>query len=321
MQPPPGFIAPQLAKLARYAPAGEQWLHEIKIDGYRTGARVGRGSVIMLTRTGLDWTKRFLPIAWALAELPVRSAYFDGEIAVLGENGVSSFAALQDARSRGASKRLVYFVFDLLFLDGRDLRELPLLERKIELAQLIKRRGRKGGPIRYSSHVVGDGASVYRQACKMHLEGIVSKLWKAPYRSDRGGAWVKVKCSNRQEFVIGGWLKSEAAGRELRSLLVGYREGGQRDGKLIFAGKVGTGFSERLGRDLARRLGGLTRPDSPFAGVPVDYRKGAIWVEPRLVAQVEFKTWTADRLLRAASFQGLREDKPAAEVTRERSAR
>ena len=121
--------------------------------------------------------------------------------------------------------------------------------------------------------------------------------------------------------VIGGWLKSEAAGRELRSLLVGHREGGQRDGKLVFAGKVGTGFTERLGRDLARRLAGLTRPDSPFAGLPADYRKGAIWVEPRLVAQVDFKTWTADRLLRAASFQGLREDKPAAEVTRERSAR
>ena len=146
--------------------------------------------------------------------------------------------------------------------------------------------------------------------------------WKAPYRGDRGGAWVKVKCANRQEFIIGGWLKSEAPGRELRSLLVGYREGGQRDGKLIFAGKVGTGFTERRGRDLARRLAGLTRPDSPFAGVPADYRKGAIWVEPRLVAQVEFKTWTADRLLRAASFQGLlREDKPTAEVTREQPAR
>jgi ATP-dependent DNA ligase len=211
-----------LAKLAKQAPAGEQWLHEIMIDGYRTGARVGGGSVIMLTRTGLDWTKRFLPIAWALAELPVCSAYFDGEIAVLGEDGVPSFAALQDALSRGAS--------------------------------------------------------------------------------------------NRQEFVIGGWLKSDAAGRELRSLLVGYREGGQRDGKLIFAGKVGTGFTERLGLDLARRLAGLTRPDNPFAGVPADYQKGAIWVEPRLVAQVEFKTWTADRLLRAASFQGLREDKRATEV-------
>ena len=150
MQSPPSFVAPQLARLARYAPAGEKWLHEIKIDGYRTGARIAGGSVSMLTRTGLDWTKRFLPIAWALAELPVRSAYFDGEIAVLGENGVSSFAALQDALSRGDSKRFVYFVFDLLFLDGRDLRELPLLERKTELAQLIKRRGRKGGPIRYS---------------------------------------------------------------------------------------------------------------------------------------------------------------------------
>jgi bifunctional non-homologous end joining protein LigD len=202
----------------------------------------------MLTRTGLDWTKRFLPIAWALAKLPVRSAYFDGEIAVLGESGVSSFAALQDALSRGASKRLVYVVFDLLFLDGRDLRKLPLLERKTEPAQLIKRRARKDGPILYSNHMVGNGAGVYRQACKMNLEGIVSKLAEAPYRSERSGAWLKVKCANRQEFVIGGWLKSEAAGRELRSLLVGYRDGD----KLVFAGKVGTGFTERLGRNLAR---------------------------------------------------------------------
>ena len=223
----------------------------------------------------------------------------------LGENGVSSFGALQDALSRGASKRLVYFVFDLLFLDGRDLRELPLLELKTELAQLIKRRGRKGGPIRYSSHVVGNGAGVYRQACKMHLEGIVSKLWKAPYRSDR----------HRRLAEVGG-------GRARAALPPGRPPRRRPKGREIGLRRQGRHRLHRAARPGSRPAPGWPDPArQPLRGSAGGLPEGRHLGRARLVAEVEFKTWTADRLLRAASFQGLQEDKPATEVTRDRPAR
>jgi bifunctional non-homologous end joining protein LigD len=309
----PDFIPPQLATLTDKAPAGDGWIHEIKLDGYRTAARLEAGKVRMLTRSGLDWTARFPSIATALALPKIRAAYLDGEIAVMGEDGLTSFAALQDALSRGQPQRLTYHVFDLLHLDGSDLTSLPLIERKALLAPLIARLP-KGGPVRYSDHVLGKGPAFFAQACKHHLEGIVAKRAAAPYRSGRNEDWLKVKCLNRQEFVIGGWMASDKPGRKLRSLLLGYYD----RGKLVFAGKAGTGFGLAAGRELAERLGKIERDTPPFASVPRPYQRGARWVDPRLVAEVTFTTWTADHLLRHPSFEGLREDKPAKDVKLER---
>jgi bifunctional non-homologous end joining protein LigD len=262
----------------------------------------------------LDRTARFRPIAATLAVPKIRAAYLDGEIAELGADGVTSFAALQDALSRGGAERLTYYVFDLLHLDGRDLTALPLIERKA-LLELLLARLPKGSPVRYSNHVEGQCPAFFAQACKLHLEGIVSKRAAAAYRSRRTEDWLKVKCLNRQEFVIGGWMASDKPGRDLRSLLLGYYRGG----KLIFAGKAGTGFGLAAGRELAECLRKIERDTPPFASVPRAYQRGARWVDPRLVVEVTFTTWTIDNLLRHPSFEGLREDKPAKDVRLERA--
>jgi bifunctional non-homologous end joining protein LigD len=294
-------------------PAGDRWVHEIKLEGYRTAARIEAGKSRMLTRKGLDWTARFAPIAEALAKLPTRAAYLDGEIAILGKDGISSFADLQEALSRNQASRLTYFVFDLLHLDGHDLTGLPLLQRKQAL-EVLMAGFPKGGPVHCSEHVTGNGLQFFKQACKLRLEGIVSKLASGFYRSARGRDWLKVKCVNRQEFVVGGWMESEAAKRELRSLLVGY----YTDGQLIFAGRVGTGFSLKAGRDLMGRLRRQGRNDPPFASVPREYRRGVNWVEPRMVVEVKYTTWTSDGILRHPAFEGVRGDKPAESVVIER---
>ena len=306
------FIPPELATLVDRAPAGEGWVHEIKLDGYRTAARIDHGEIRLLTRTGLDWTARFRRIATDLGELKATTAYLDGEIAVLGPDGVTSFARLQDALSKSRSGDLVYFVFDLLYLDGLDLRPLPLLERKAALKKMLGRRA--AGPIRYSDHVDGRGEAFYDHACRLGLEGIVSKLASSPYRTRRTTEWLKVKCLLRQEFVIGGWQDSDKQGRSLKSLLLGYYD---RAGKLVFAGKAGTGFSLQLGRQLVERLRKIEQNEPPFASVPRDYRRGSRWAEPRLVAEIAYSNWTTDQVMRHPKFVGLREDKAPREVRRE----
>ncbi len=312
----PDFIPPELTTLADKAPDGDRWLHEIKLDGYRAAARIEGGKVRLLTRTGLDWTARFRPIAAALAALPVKTAYLDGEVAIVGPDGVTSFAALQDALSKGGSADLVYFVFDLLHLDGLDLRPLPLIERKGTLKKLLGRRG-KAGHIRYSDHVQGQGEAFYAHACRLGLEGIVSKLATSPYRSRRTSEWLKVKCLLRQEMVIGGWQESDKQGRSLKSLLLGYYD---RGGALVFAGKAGTGFSLKLGHDLVAQLRKIEKLDPPFAEIPREYRRGSRWAAPRLVAEIAYSNWTTDGVMRHPKFLGLREDKPAREVRLERAA-
>jgi bifunctional non-homologous end joining protein LigD len=269
----------------------------------------------MLTRRGLDWTDKFAPIAAAHAGLKARAAYIDGEIVVVDEGGVTDFAGLQEALSEGQADRLAYYAFDLLHLDGKDLRDLPLVDRKAALLRLLSGSG-VDDRVRYSAHVTGQGPGFFREACSAELEGIVSKRADAPYKSGRGGDWVKVKCVRRQEFVIAGWLPSEATGRDLRSILVGYYD----MGRLIYAGKVGTGFSDKSGRDLVRRLKKIDRKDMPFVEVPRKDRKGACWVAPELTAEVTFTTWTRDGVLRHPSFKGVREDKDPREVTIERPA-
>ena len=310
----PAWIAPQLATLVAAPPPGDAWVHEIKLDGYRILLRVARGRVRLLTRNRQDWTERFPAAVEAAARLPVKEALLDGEIVVFDAAGVSSFQALQQAVGRGAGRSLVYVAFDLLFLDGRDLRLEPLLARKKELARLLE--GRRGA-LRYSEHFDEPGQKVYERACRMALEGIVSKRKQAPYTAGRGQAWLKVKCVARQEFVIGGYTDPEGARVEFGSLLLGVHE---PDGRLVYAGRVGTGFSRATLAALGKRLRKLGQRGSPFAADgPRPPTRGAHWVKPVLVAEVAFTEWTRDGLLRHPAFEGLREDKPAAAVVRERA--
>jgi len=307
----PDFVAPELATLVNKPPDGEQWLHEIKIDGYRAFCRRDNDRIQFLTRTGLDWTKRFGDgLVEAVRALPARSLALDGEIAVLDKDSISHFAVLQEALSTGRKSRLSYVAFDLLYLDGKDLREVPLIERKRALHALMA-HAPESQKLRYSGHIEASGAAVYRQACAMKLEGVVSKRVDLPYRSGRVGDWVKSKCATRQEFVIGGYTHSKAEGRDaIGALLLGYYE----EEKLRYAGRVGTGFSHQLARDLLKKLAALSVDRMPFISIAAEARRGAQWVRPDLVCEVEFGSWTADKIVRHTSFQGLREDKPAKTV-------
>ena len=308
----PGWVAPQLATLVGAAPDGPDWVHEIKLDGYRVLARIERGRARLLTRNRQDWTERFPSVAEAAAALPVKEALLDGEIVALDRSGVSSFQALQQGAEETGGWSLAYVAFDLLFLDGRDLRPRPLVERKKALARLL--RGRRGR-LRYSEHFDAPGPEVHRRACRMHLEGIVSKRKQAPYVAGRGQAWLKVKCVARQEFVIGGYTDPEGARAELGSLLLGVHD---RDGRLVYAGRVGTGFTDATLAALGKRLRKLGQGSSPFSPEgPRPPARGAHWVKPVLVGEVAFTEWTRDGLLRHPAFEGLREDKPAAQVVRE----
>jgi bifunctional non-homologous end joining protein LigD len=310
----PAWVAPQLATLVSGPPPGDDWVHEIKLDGYRILLRVERGRVKLLTRNRQDWTARFPAVAEAAAALPVKEALLDGEIVALDRAGVSSFQALQQADQLETGRTLVYVAFDLLFLDGTDLRPLPLVERKARLARLLKgRRGR----LRYSEHFDLPGQRVFDRACRLGLEGIIAKQKNAPYTSGRGQAWLKVKCVARQELVIGGYTDPDGARAEFGSLLLGVHD---RDGRLVYAGRVGTGFDHATLKNLGARLRKLERRGSPFAADgPRPPARGAHWVKPELVAEVAFTEWTRDGLLRHPAFQGLREDKPAARIVRETS--
>ena len=254
---------PQLATLVADPPSGDEWLHEIKFDGYRIGARVRKGAVALYTRNGNDWTTAFPEIVDAVRKLGVEDALIDGEVAVVLPDGRTSFQALQNASSSPANRgTLVYFVFDLLRLEGERLEALPLEERKARLKKLVG--GRKTGRIRFSDHVDGRGDAFFAQACRLGLEGIVSKRRDLPYRAGRHGGWVKTKCVQRQEFVIGGFTDPEGMRAGLGALLIGYYEGD----RLVFCGKVGTGFTHKAALDLRARLDRLERKTCPFTPPP-----------------------------------------------------
>jgi bifunctional non-homologous end joining protein LigD len=304
----------QLALLVSEAPGGDGWLHEVKYDGYRIGAELAGGRATLWSRRGKDWTASFPEVAAAVRALPVGTALLDGEVAALLPDGRTSFQALQNAFASGQRPPLAYFVFDLLHLDGADLARRPLAERKAALERLL---AGTGGIVRYAPHVVGGGAAVFREACRLGLEGIVSKRADQPYRPGRNAGWVKTKCVLRQELVIGGFTEPEGAARDaLGALLVGHHEAGA----LRFAGKVGTGFTNAQARALRARLDGLETRECPFAPRPAGWLgRHAHWVRPELVCEVAFTEWTSDGKIRHPSFQGIREDKRAEEVVRERA--
>ena len=315
-EPLPPFVEPCLATLRPNVPAGDKWVHEIKWDGYRLQIRIDNGRVSILTRRGHDWTDRFPAIRDAAKALPVRLALIDGE-AVVEVNGIASFSALQAALGaregpgHKAAHEAVFYAFDLLHLNGVDLQPAPLLKRKEALVELT---GRLAGAIRYSEHLTGDGEALFRQSCLMGLEGVISKRADRPYRSGRGEDWAKVKCIASQEFVVAGYVPRSDSAKSVGALVLGYYDGG----KLTYAGRVGTGFTAGTARSLWQQMQPLRIKDSPFANrLPSLARKGVVWTEPELVAEIDYRGWTADQQLRHASFKGLREDKEARSVVRE----
>lgn len=311
----PSFVSPQLAALAKSPPEGDSWVHELKLDGYRIQAHVqpdGKKPVQLLTRTALDWTARLRSVAEAIGALQIPGAVFDGEVVVLDNKGRTSFADLQAAFQERTRLPLTYFIFDLLHLDGRNLRNVSLLERKEILKELLAGLG-SGDSIRMSEHMSGDGESVFANACRLGAEGIVSKLAQGKYVSGRSNSWLKLKCSKEQEFVIGGFTLPSNGIRGVGALLLGY----YKNGKLQYAGRTGTGFNQRTHRMLRDRLDAIQSSASPFATVPDGMSRGVHWVTPKLVAQAAFANWTTDNLVRQAAFKGLREDKPPKQVQRE----
>lgn len=298
----------ELATLVEFPPESGDWWHEIKYDGYRLLAFVSHGDVVLQTRGGKDWTHKFQPLAEELAALGVDSAVIDGEACVLNEKGQTSFSGLQQALSEGAPEKIEGWFFDLLYLDGKDYAGLPLSERKAALKKVLK----KGKLLHYSEHFESS-PHLLDKACKIGAEGLVSKRKDSLYKGRRTHDWLKSKCGLEQEFVIGGFMPAKDDSKAVGSLLLGY----YRNGKLAYAGKVGTGFGRELSKDMYSRLIKLEAKDSPFTEKTARGRRGYIWVKPQQLCEISFWEWTADGHIRHGSFKGLREDKAPQAVRKE----
>jgi bifunctional non-homologous end joining protein LigD len=312
----PKKFSPQLATLASRVPTGDDWLYELKFDGYRALAFVEGGHVRLVSRNDNDWTARFRAVAAALKKLRIKDAILDGEVVSLDSNGISNFQQLQNLLKRGDDDSLVYYLFDVPYLLGYDLSGVPLIERKEVLARLIlSAHPSNDGTVRYSDHIRGHGENVLEQACRGAMEGVIAKRADSTYQQHRSPSWLKVKCLKQQEFVIGGYSKGEGSRVGFGALLLGYYD----DGKFMYAGRVGTGFTtdslRQLSAELKKRRSDASPFDISFTGAE---RRGVTWVKPELVAEVEFTEWTSDGRLRHPSFQGLREDKPPEDVMREK---
>ncbi len=307
----PKFVKPMLCTWVQDAPTDDNWLHEIKFDGYRILATVSNGKVTLLTRNEIDWTSKFSSVAKQVANLSLNDAIIDGEIVVLNERGVSDFGALQNHLKGVKKGNLVYYVFDILFYRGYDLRQSPLVERKELLRSILEGQNE----VRYSDHIQGHGQAFFEQCCTAGLEGIISKRVDSIYSSRRGSNWVKVKCNFRQEFVIGGYTEPSGSRHGFGALLVGYYTPA---GELIYSGRVGTGFDQKALDTIYKELRSRERKTAPFQNPPTGAeKKGVHYVTPDLVCEVEYLAWTHEERLRHPSFKGLRRDKEAKQVVRE----
>ena len=314
----PRWVKPQLCALADEPPQGPEWLHEIKYDGYRMHARLDRGKAQLLTRTGVDWTHKHPRVVSALSLLPVQQAYVDGELCGVRPDGKTSFSLIQAASDTGNADALVFSMFDLLYLEGDEISSAPLLERKERLRGLLSNAG---SPLQYSDHQIGRGPEFSARACELSLEGIISKRAEAPYEPGKRGQWVKVKCLNREEFVVVGWTDPEGSRRWLGALLLAYYT---PDGRLVYAGRAGVGINDAELERLWRHLQPLATSEMPLDVLPPrTSRFGSPlvlnrvhWVRPELVVEVKYLTWTDDDLLRQVIYQGLREDRDPTEVRR-----